>query len=49
MLTSSDNKLMNRLEGFAETTNFMGSTSEKAKESPWSWENMINMVGDTMG
>ena len=49
MLTSSDNKLMNRLEGLSESTNFMGSTSEKAKESPWSWENMINMVGDTMG
>ena len=49
MLTSSDNQSMNRLEGFAEKTDFFHTQSEYANEHPWALENMINMFGDTMG
>lgn len=49
MLTSSDNSAMDRLAGFADKTDFFHTQSEYANEHPWTWENMINMVGDTMG
>ena len=49
MMVSSDNKMMNRLNNFAETTDFFHTQSEYANEHPWCWENMINMSGDTMG
>lgn len=49
MLTSSDNSAMDRLAGFADKTDFFHTQSEYANEHPWAWENMINMIGDTMG
>ena len=49
MLTSSDNSAMDRLSGFADKTDFFHTQSEYANEHPWAWENMINMIGDTMG
>ena len=49
MLTSSDNSTMDRLNGFADKTDFFHTQSEAASEQPWALENMINMFGDTMG
>jgi hypothetical protein len=49
MLTSSDNSAMDRLNGFADKTDFFHTQSEAANEQPWALENMINMFGDTMG
>lgn len=45
----SDNPTMNYLEGLSESTNFMNTRSEYSKEHTWSIENLLGMVGDTVG
>jgi len=40
---------MNYLEGLSESTNFMNTRSEYSKEHTWSIENLLGMVGDTVG
>jgi len=42
-------QFLNNLEGFTHSVNRMYAKSEYAQEHPWSWENLIDMVGDVAG
>lgn len=50
MYLGSDNKTMNTIQGFMDATNLQESTSEYAKDpdNAWCWENLINLVGQTV-
>ena len=51
MITSVDNPVFNRLEGFSHFTNLQESKSQYSKDPDhmWSLENTINLIGDTVG
>ena len=51
IIVGSDTPFLNKLEGFAHLTNLQESKSEYAKnpDNMWCMENLINMVGDTVG
>ena len=48
MFLGSENETANNLHGWAKTVNRQ-SASEYASQNTWCWENMINMIGDTVG
>ena len=48
MALGSDNETANTLHAWAKTVNRQ-STSEYAAQNTWCWENLINMIGDTVG
>lgn len=48
MFLGSENETINNLHGWAKTVNRQ-SSSEYASQNTWCWENMINMIGDTVG
>lgn len=48
MFLGSNNEIANNLHGWAKTVN-RHSTSEYAAQNTWCWENLINMIGDTVG
>lgn len=48
MFLGSENETVNNLHGWAKTVNRQ-SASEYASQNTWCWENMINMIGDTVG
>lgn len=48
MFLGSENETVNNLHGWAKTLNRHNST-EYASQNTWCWENMINMIGDTVG
>jgi hypothetical protein len=44
----SDSEISNNLHGWAKTVNRQ-SSSEYASQNTWCWENILNMIGDTVG
>jgi hypothetical protein len=48
MFLGSENKSANNLHAWAKTVNRHSST-EYASQNTWCWENMLNMIGDTVG
>ena len=48
MFLGSENETANTLHAWAKTVNRQ-STSEYASQNTWCWENLINMIGDTVG
>lgn len=48
MFLGSENETANTLHAWAKTVNRQ-STSEYAAQNTWCWENLINMIGDTVG
>lgn len=48
LILGSDNETSNNLHAWAKTVNRQTST-EYASQNPWCWENIINLVGDSMG
>lgn len=48
IVAGSDNELCNFVQGLSESTNFMNSKSEYSNQSVWTWENLFNMVGNTV-
>lgn len=48
MFLGSENKTANNLHAWAKTVNRQ-SVSEYASQNTWCWENMLNMIGDTVG
>ncbi len=49
VLGNDNPEFLNNLEGFTHSVNRMYAKSEYAQEHPWSWENLIDMVGDVAG
>ena len=48
MFLGSENETVNNIHAWAKTVNRQ-SVSEYASQNTWCWENMINMIGDTVG
>ena len=48
MFLGSENKTANNLHAWAKTVNRQ-NVSEYASQNTWCWENMLNMIGDTVG
>lgn len=48
MFLGSDNEFINNMHGWSKTVNRQSST-EYAAQNTWCWENIINMIGDTVG
>jgi hypothetical protein len=48
MFLGSENETVNNMHAWAKTVNRQ-STSEYASQNTWCWENMLNMIGDTVG
>ena len=48
MFLGSENETVNNMHAWAKTVNRQ-SVSEYASQNTWCWENMINMIGDTVG
>lgn len=48
MFLGSDNKTANNMHAWAKTVNRQTAT-EYASQNTWCWENMLNMIGDTVG
>lgn len=48
MFLGSDNETANNLHAWAKTVNRQ-SVTEYASQNTWCWENMLNMIGDTVG
>ena len=48
IVAGSDNELCNFVQGLSESTNFMNSKSEYSNQNVWTWENLFNMVGNTV-
>lgn len=48
MFLGSENETVNNMHAWAKTVNRQ-SVSEYASQNTWCWENLINMVGDTVG
>lgn len=48
MFLGSDNETANNMHAWAKTVNRQ-STTEYASQNTWCWENLINMIGDTVG
>ena len=48
MFLGSENKTVNNLHAWAKTVNRQ-NVSEYASQNTWCWENMLNMIGDTVG
>ena len=48
MFLGSDNKTANNMHAWAKTVNRQAVT-EYASQNTWCWENLLNMIGDTVG
>ena len=48
MFLGSDNETANNMHAWAKTVNRQTAT-EYASQNTWCWENLINMIGDTVG
>lgn len=48
LFTGNDNELLNEIQGWAKTVDRHGQT-EYAAQNTWSTENVLNMIGDTIG
>ena len=48
IVSGSDNELCNFVQGMAESTNMINSKSEYSNQNMWTWENLFNMVGNTV-
>lgn len=48
MFLGSENKTVNNLHAWAKTVNRQ-NVSEYASQNTWCWENLLNMIGDTVG
>mgnify|MGYP003289231792 CR=1 FL=1 len=48
MALGSDSEISNTMHAWAKTVNRQ-SVSEYASQNTWCWENLINMIGDTVG
>lgn len=48
MFLGSENKTANNLHAWAKTVSRQ-NVSEYASQNTWCWENMLNMIGDTVG
>ena len=44
----SDNEVCNFVQGLSESTNMINSKSEYSNQNMWTWENLFNMVGNTV-
>lgn len=48
IVAGSDNELCNFVQGLSESTNMINSKSEYSNQNMWTWENLFNMVGNTV-
>ena len=48
MFLGSENETVNNMHAWAKTVNRQAAT-EYASQNTWCWENLINMIGDTVG
>lgn len=48
MFLGSENETVNNLHAWSKTVNRQSAT-EYASQNTWCWENLINMIGDTVG
>jgi hypothetical protein len=48
MFLGSENKVANNMHAWAKTVNRQSAT-EYASQNTWCWENLVNMIGDTVG
>jgi hypothetical protein len=48
LFTGNNNEFLNNLQGWAKTVDRHGQT-EYAAQNTWSTENVLNMIGDTIG
>ena len=49
MLIDSDSKTLSEIEGWAKSVSRQGAQTEYAQNTPWCWENFINLIGDVAG
>lgn len=49
MALGSDSPVLNDIEGWSKSLNRQTAKTEYAQQHNWCWENMINLIGDTMG